>query len=246
MAIELTVALPIYKNKNIVWLALESLCRQENIDFEWELIVCEEQMDQFGLEELRKYQVRLDAVGCKLVRYIGLNYRVSLPQKWKRMADKRSETSIGFVLQSSDDYSDCHRLKESYDKLKEGFDWVHNRYGNFYDISSKRVLYYDAKSINLKTGLNMAVSSVLLPKLQDSTIEAGVDTWFFKTVQPSNVYWNENAYSWSLYTDGNNHISKRRKEFYAKPRPPFFKSALNGIGEMFIPGEIVKRLQTMK
>ena len=40
--IQVTVALPTWENKNIIWLQLESLCRQET-KYNWELVVCEEQ-----------------------------------------------------------------------------------------------------------------------------------------------------------------------------------------------------------
>ena len=39
---ELTVALPVYNSKKIAWMAIESLCSQINVDFNWELIVYEE------------------------------------------------------------------------------------------------------------------------------------------------------------------------------------------------------------
>jgi len=37
--IELSVGLPFFRSKYIGWAALESLCLQENINFEWELII---------------------------------------------------------------------------------------------------------------------------------------------------------------------------------------------------------------
>ena len=54
-----TVALPIYNNKDICWLALESLIRQENAG-EWELIACEEQNGKHcGVELFEEYKERL-------------------------------------------------------------------------------------------------------------------------------------------------------------------------------------------
>jgi len=34
-----TVALPVWNSEKITWLCLESLKRQLNVDFEWELVV---------------------------------------------------------------------------------------------------------------------------------------------------------------------------------------------------------------
>lgn len=40
--IRLSIGLPLYNSSKIVWLALNSLCGQKNINFEWELVICEE------------------------------------------------------------------------------------------------------------------------------------------------------------------------------------------------------------
>ena len=42
--IDVTVALPTWENKDIIWLQLESLCKQET-QYKWELVVCEEQTE---------------------------------------------------------------------------------------------------------------------------------------------------------------------------------------------------------
>lgn len=42
MSIKLTVALPVYNSKSIAWLAMESLCNQKGIDFDWEIVIAEE------------------------------------------------------------------------------------------------------------------------------------------------------------------------------------------------------------
>ena len=44
MSIEFSVRMPMFRSKYIAWLALESLCRQKGVNFEWELITAEEQV----------------------------------------------------------------------------------------------------------------------------------------------------------------------------------------------------------
>jgi hypothetical protein len=58
--IKFTVALPIYNSKKIAWISLESLIRQENINFDWELIVYEEiHSESVCPEILEEYKDRL-------------------------------------------------------------------------------------------------------------------------------------------------------------------------------------------
>ena len=63
----MTVALPMYRCRSIGWLALESLCNQVDIDFEWELIIMEEAgvnagvlgFDPMGRGTIMAYKARL-------------------------------------------------------------------------------------------------------------------------------------------------------------------------------------------
>jgi len=49
--IELTVGIPMFRSRHIGWLALESLCRQKDIDFKWELLIMEEE-ESLGEEKV--------------------------------------------------------------------------------------------------------------------------------------------------------------------------------------------------
>ena len=65
--VDITVALPTWESKDIIWLQLESLCRQET-QYTWELIVCEEQTpNMMGEEMLSSYKERLTQGGIQLV-----------------------------------------------------------------------------------------------------------------------------------------------------------------------------------
>lgn len=242
--IELTVALPIYNSKDIAWIAFEGLCNQKGIDFKWELLVMEEKHNAFGVDNVRKYVERLKAVGCAGFKYFGLDYQVNLPAKWKSLAEKRSETSIGYLLQAADDCPEPYRLATSYKYLKEGYDWVQNRYGYFFNISTGQCMEYDAKSVNYPTGLNMACASHLLHGLKETTINHAVDRWFFQSVNPQKVKWIENDVKGGCYTDGLNNISLTRKRYYNNPVAPFKKTSLTI--EEVIPTNILTKLKTLK
>ncbi len=69
--IELSVCAPFFRAKYIGWLALESLCRQKDINFEWELIISEEMFDEaMGKDVIMKYKSRLEDLGCVRLKYI--------------------------------------------------------------------------------------------------------------------------------------------------------------------------------
>ena len=69
--IELSVCIPLFRARYCAWLAFEGLCRQTDIDFNWELIMAEEVGDEdFTEAEVMKYKARLEKVGCVKLKYI--------------------------------------------------------------------------------------------------------------------------------------------------------------------------------
>ena len=49
---ELTVGLPIYNSKKIAWIALDGLINQIDIDFDWDLVVYEEEHENQIFKEI--------------------------------------------------------------------------------------------------------------------------------------------------------------------------------------------------
>ena len=69
----LSFIMPWFRAQYLGWLPLEALCRQINIDFSWELIIIEENLENpFGLDNLKKYIDRLKKVNCVNITYIYL------------------------------------------------------------------------------------------------------------------------------------------------------------------------------
>lgn len=244
--ISLTVGLPLYKSRDIVWLAMESLCRQSSIWFNWELIVCEEDSscnsEFFGEEELMKYSEKLKAVGCESIKYISVDKWIPLSQKWKQIAEDASETSLVFVLQAADCYSPARRLVKTYELIKSGHDWVQGDAHNIYDLLSDKMYLLKKKTEHI--GSDMAVRTSLAKQLPFSDKKRGVDTWFFlscKAVKKNlSVGYDRINVKFSLNVHGLNNISNRRKMFgktYKK-----VESRLENI----VPKDIADRLRELK
>jgi hypothetical protein len=226
--IKLTVGLPVWNSKKIAWLALESLCNQKNINFDWELIIMEEKKDCFGQDEVSKFITRLKKVGCVSIKYVPLDYKITLPQKWLGLAELAAETSTTFVFCSADDYNEPSKLKTAYEAVKLGYDWVQYQYCLFFDITTKRHVYFDAKSIKRECGNILACKLELIKKIPESYKNKGIDNWIFNTIRPEFIY-NDPTDNWKqgFATDGYNNISVERKLQYSKPQLPFLNTDLD-------------------
>lgn len=249
--IKLTVALPVYNSRHIVWLAMESLCRQKDIDFEWELIICEEQnSNTTGEEFFNNYLERLNKIGCLYIKYIPLKEWIPLAQKWRLMGKVCCKTSVVFVMQASDDYWHDRRLKRIYDCLKRGqYDWYMTKRVFMYHIFSEKVIYYDHDSKGISYRRIPAVGHACLTRharrLPLSDKKRGVDMWFFRTIPHPRISIDTHQ-SWkkSCGTQGMNNISKKRGQFFENVKVPFFKTdvPINQI----LPSDIIVRLNEVK
>ena len=219
--IEFTVALPCYHANKIAWLALESLCRQKNVDFEWELIVCEEEHEEMvGDWFLIEYVERLMAAGCKRIIYVHLDRWVLLAKKWQIIGKHISDTSKAFMLQAADCYSGASRLRMSYDKVVgEGVDWYDFKKGYFYSFISNRVILYDYDG---QTNLCMCMGSEFARNIPNTTLERGIDYFLLKHCKAKKndlvIVHDNTLIKDSLDTHGMNNISVQREQFFdSKP-----------------------------
>jgi hypothetical protein len=226
----ITVALPTYNNANIIWLQLESLCRQENAP-EWELIVCEEESNNyFGLEGLAQYTDRLKAANCTRIVYVSLSEWIPLGQKWIEIRDRMHPNSIAMMLCASDNYSAPDRIAKTYEAMRKGADWVQWNRGAFYNI-----LAHDGGIFNARENdpaLFMCVSRERLALVQtDRYPTRGVDSWLLKATLSKAVDMGETM---GVHTDGFNTISHRRKTQYTN-------SEGKGLFESISPDEVFAR-----
>lgn len=261
--IELTVGLPMYRSKEIAWLALESLCRQKDIDFKWELLIIEEEKDCFGQERIKEYAPRLKDVGCVRLKYVSLKEWVPLSRKWKYMADLSSKKSICFLLQAADCYAQPFRLKETYDIFKkdENIDWSQAPQGAFYNILEEEYAIFDYKLYSKSRSstqyqhpcaLNMSIKTSLIKKISTSDVERSVDGFIFNDLTEKKgdilkVGWNHsNNWKLGLDSDGLNNISRKRTLLIKERIPPFRAAAQEEIIENYIPLDIMIRLRECK
>jgi len=225
--IELTVALPVYNSKKIVWLALESLCNQRDVDFDWELILCEEIHDEMLTSSIfDNYINRLQQVNCKKISYILLNKKVNLSKKWQIIGKHIDKYSKIFLLHAADCYSPSYRLFLSYKYIiKENVDWFDINKGYFYSFDNKKIILYDTLSNPALTNLNMAFKSIYAKNIPNTNLFKGIDGFLYKHCQ--NINKNMKNFSFdillddSLDTDGYNNISIKRKDRFKNICWPF-------------------------
>lgn len=234
-----TVALPVWNSCGIVWLCLESLCRQNKPDDDWELIVFEEQhMTMVGEDYIRSYEERLRKAGCVKIKYLTSDIRHPLSQKWVKIALASEETSEYFVLCAADNYYHPWMLQD-FEKYIKSAEWCIMTKGYFYDFLLDKVIRYD---VRLTVGLQMAAST---PKVRQFPMDekwSGVDTWFSQRIAPTKVNIDDtDHWKHTVCTNGMNNISKGRWKYFDNVIPPFHetKTKLNEI----VPGDIYKRMK---
>jgi hypothetical protein len=263
--IELTVALPMYKCSEVAWLALESLCDQKNIDFDWELLIAEEKNEAYGLKKIQNFVDRLKKNRCVRLEYISLDSWVPLLKKWRLLADKASDSRC-FLIQAADCYSQPSRLKETYDLFSnDQTDWCQSKKGAFYELSSEQAAIFDYdlvepidyyyKNVFMPNTihpccLNMAIKTSLAKQIPRDNVFKSVDRYIFHSLEEYkqdklNVVWNESKnWTMGIDTDGLNKISANRKYRIKNKIRPFSKEEYKV--EKNIPKKVLKKIKEFK
>lgn len=259
--ITMSVALPILKNKDIIWLPLESLKRQKQVHFNWELISFEENGLSRGI--IKSYINKLP--GC--YRIVHRNIRpneglfppsYTLLEKWVNMAKIATRTSKIFVAQASDCFSPKWRLRGHYINFKQGCDFSKRKRGYFYDINSNKYAFFDVSKHKSpdhrkRQGLDYAckinlIKSVELPKWPCLRF---IDNFFSKNMNLNSIkigYYDNifpRAVLDGLDTDGKNNISLSRRKVYVNL---IRHSHLYAVSKpsLTIPPSIFNRLSNLK
>lgn len=246
----LTVALPIYRMKQIAWLAFEGLARQEKTP-KYELLVCEEKHEyKCGNDLISKYKDRLLANGCVNIQYIELDKHVNLAKKWQIMGQCADNSSIGFVLTSADCFSHSLRLHQTNSELLNGAEWYHETKGFFFDLVIKRLIQYRHETLNSigwKTGLNMAFATKYARNIPDTDKTSGIDNFLFQhclSKGMKNVVEVKPA-GHGVDTNSANNISHFRIRNFLNANPPFVKSDAT-IFDIGLPKDIAQKLYDYK
>jgi len=249
MKIELVCALPMYNSSKIGWLALESLCRQKGVNFNWELIILEDGENYMGCEEILKYSDRLASAGCVSIDYEYSSEKIPLATKWKKIAERASNKKSDFLLVAADCYSQPFRLSETHEILKHS-EWVNSPLGPFYHIPTESIAIFDQSCTKHPCGLNMATKTNLVIDLPSDGPASGIDGWMFKNIEKNlkrELITSQNfSENWKkgVDTDGFNNISSRRYQRIKSPNEKLWKSAKPE--DFLIPNDIKIKLKKLK
>ena len=242
----ITVALPVYASP-IAWLAMEGLCRQKTT-CQWELIIYEDSEcsngEPIGREFFHEYDHRIKQAGCTKIMYKYSKDRISLSRKWCEISHMADANSVGIILQATDCYSEPNRVQSSFDKMNEGYDWLHSAKGIFYYIQKKQTMLFDMGVV--PTGLNMCMSTKLVRQLHPEDYWSSVDHWLITSLtklKPNlkQFVFENDDYMKGIDTDGHNRISIKRRQNYILPTAPFYKTDVKI--EDCLPEDVVKQIK---
>jgi len=233
--IQVSVIFPLYRAAPIGWFGLESLCHQQGIDFDWELVVTEEAQPQsMGVKQILKYQERLVENGCKAIKYISLPHWIPLSMKYKIMAQECTPSKV-FFIQAADYWSPPYRMAKTLSLIEKGYDWVHGRTMPMYDLKSDTVFMREKNPKKFW----MALSMGLAKKLPLSSKKKGCDQYLIDSCKANkggslNMV-QCNTWGEGIVVHGLNNLSNKFQKFRAEKTD-------STLGD-FVPSEIAERLR---
>lgn len=232
-----SIGTPTWNNRDIYWLSIESLCRQETT-YPWELIV-HECPSPNPLKEayFNTYRERLRQAGCQRVVYLNKGHRVDLSTKWKQIAQEAQGRVL--LLHDSDDYTHPLRIEKTMELIGDN-PWYDTRYAWHYCIPSGKMMLYDYQITKKrwKTGFNIALLTEVLKKAPDPHKNSGMHKWMSGYVTEKFI--DQTNYA-CVATTGANTVSLNRIRHFNNPRPPFVKTDKT-IKDIGLPEDIVQRL----
>ncbi len=235
---KLTVALPIYNAKDIAWLCLESLNRQRDVDFDWELVVFEETHEQMlGPTWMQFYS----PVWGGNVKYITGGAKYTLGEKWHVIAQQAHPESEVMVFCAADNYYHPYMLRDSMNAIERGHDWFYTTKGYFYDFNTKKIILYSARR---ETGLQMAAPMEIAKRIPNSPRKRIVDLWLKRNMKPENpLIDTSDHWMGTLFTHGYNTISSQRGKYFDNPKYPFRETSTRL--EEIVPEDIIKQIKKL-
>lgn len=239
----ISVAMPLYNQMNVMHIALEGLCRQENAET-WELLIMSED-DVMSI--VKKYKDRLKKAGCVSFKVQKLYGWIPLPQKWKAMGEQLTKTSIGMILQAGDCYPHPQRIAQSTKAMKEHYDWYQEGIGYFYDLKSNTVAVYNQPyyyKMTSKPALNMCMSAKHARSIPLSNKTSSIDRFLYESIKNKNVYQTNKRHK-GVDLHGANNISKTRGELIVSYSSPF-RFTTKSISEIGLPDKVVKMINDIQ
>jgi len=212
---QVSVIMPLYRSKYIGWLAFESLKNQLGIDFEWELIIGEENTEEYlGKDTVLSYEKDLRKVGCVNLVYTPFKEWIPLSKKYRILTQQCSESKI-WTIAVGDYYSATTRIASMWRSFKIN-DWDFYRTSNliFYDFLNHK---WVVRRVGERGACCKAVKmSIAKQVYYDDERRYGLDGWFYRQclkIKPDlktyvdNTYWKD-----GFNTHGFNNLSHDRTE----------------------------------
>ena len=256
--IELSVVIPMFRAKYIGWLALESLVRQQGIDFEWELIIAEEIHDEaMGKTEIMGYEKKLKDIGCVNFEYIGLSKWISLGEKIHLLINKCDSNTKVFVRYDADDYSVPLGLATHHKIFKSNnFHFFVPTKAIHYNIVDGTVVVQDTEAQDWKGRKDDVVGKAWSYEIVKQTPKinkrSSMDGWLYRKVAESvggfsniKIYFDRSDnWKYGFSTCGLNNLTFGRLNRMKQLIPPFYKCPINLYNT--IPPEILEMLENCK
>jgi len=255
--VAITVAMPLLRSGKIAWLALESLCRQINLQScPWELLVAEEQADQpvLGLKGIDPYRKRLKKAGCASIKYFPIKAWIPLTLKWELLASKAAPSSRTFVFHPADCYAPPLLLALSHEATYKGADWFCAPRYHIYNIADGRVLFYNRhEEEHLRPGGMFSTKTTYARQLPKQERPSSVDSWLYGNIRKialehtrkeslCRIESDERIHMNGFYVTGMNNITSLG-HLFREPYPPW--KVLDSL-PFKVPKGILKRLRGLR
>ena len=241
--IKMSVVMPLYRVEYIGWLAFESLVNQVGIDFDWELIILEENTgEHLGESFLRsKYYDDLHKIKCSKIVYKVLDHWISLSKKYRLLTELCN--SPLWTLAVGDYYSPTTRLKTCYDSFYDiGWDFYRTSKLIFYDFVSDT---WVIRRVSSRGACCKAVRMEIAKQIVYGNIRRkGLDGWFFRQCQAIKLNLHEyvepiDYWKSGFNTHGFNNLSHDRT---AKIANNFHKFLPYDVYDSKIPEDVILKL----
>ena len=245
----LSFIMPWFRANTLGWLPLEALCRQTNVDFSWELIIMEEEIENpFGLENLKTYATRLKKVGCNKITYISLNKWIPLSCKWYYLIKQCDINSTIVAMNSHDIYFPSNRLNKQYYKLiNSEYNWYKTSGNIVYDIETNTHVGYEYTHSDRGDTLLTTAKKSLLNKMPLFYKRRGIDGERYKHLKPYLNYYYDTEEEWKnkiVNVNGLNNLTLGRSIRITNLKPPFYN--LSTKLSDHLPHDIAVKLKNSK
>jgi hypothetical protein len=236
----ITVAIPAWNVDDIMWLPLESLCRQKT-NISWELIILEEKHDRAcGEEYFTPYLDRLGKVGCINFRYITRDEKMALSEKWAMLGREAHKDSVVFGICDGDNYYQEYMLQDAWDAIADGeHDWLTTKRGYWYNFEDGTFVEYNKPKS--PTGLQMSIATRLMRNLPDEQVHRLLNRWVYTKAGVRKPKDDQNRIN-TLCTHGYGNISgDRRAKMMREYTPPFYRT--DKTLEDIVPKDVAEKIR---